>query len=44
VLIKPTDNADYKDVIAALDEMLITNVKIYMLLDAGKEETSVVIR
>ena len=44
VLIKPTDNASYKDVMEAFDEILITNVKIYMLLDADKIETSVAIR
>jgi len=38
VLIKPTDNAAYGNVVDALDEMLITNVKIYMLLDAKPEE------
>lgn len=40
VLIKPTDNAIYRDVVATLDEMLITNVKTYMLLDATKEEAA----
>lgn len=40
-LIKPTDNAAYGDVVNALDEMLITNVKIYMLLDAKPEEVQV---
>ncbi len=44
VLIKPTDQASYKNVIEVFDEMLITNVKIYMLLDADKMETSVAIR
>lgn len=43
-LIKPTDNAAYGDVVNALDEMLITNVKIYMLLDAKPEEVYVAAR
>jgi len=44
VLIKPTDNAAYGNVVNALDEMLITNVKIYMLLDARPEEALVAVR
>lgn len=38
VLIKPTSDATYANVINALDEMLINNVKTYVLMDASKEE------
>lgn len=38
VLIKPTKDATYANVIDALDEMLINNVKTYVLMDASKEE------
>ncbi len=38
VLIKPTDNASYKNVIETMDEMLINNVGRYMLLDASAAE------
>ncbi len=43
VLIKPTDNASYKNVVQTLDEMLITNVSRYMLLDATSAETAVAV-
>ena len=38
VLIKPTMDATYADIINALDEMQICSIKTYMLLDASKEE------
>ncbi len=38
VLIKPTDNATYQNMVDVLDEMLINNISRYMLLDADKEE------
>ncbi|HVX26545.1 MAG TPA: biopolymer transporter ExbD, partial [Parafilimonas sp.] len=38
VLIKPTKNATYANVVNTLDEMLINNVKTYVLMDASKEE------
>ena len=38
VLIKPTNDATYANVINALDEMLISNIKTYVLMDASKEE------
>lgn len=38
VLIKPTKIATYANIINALDEMLICNVKTYVLMDASKEE------
>jgi len=38
VLIKPTKDATYSDVINALDEMLINNVKTYVLMDASDNE------
>ncbi len=38
VLIKPTIVSTYVDVVNALDEMLICDVKTYMLMDAGNDE------
>jgi biopolymer transport protein ExbD len=38
VLIKPTDNTTYQNMVDILDEMLINNINRYMLLDADKEE------
>lgn len=38
VLIKPTNEASYKNVVAVLDEMLINQVKKYVLMDASPDE------
>ena len=38
VAIKPLPSASYQDVMNALDEMLINNVKRYAVIDASKEE------
>ncbi len=38
VLIKPTDQSTYSDVVNTLDEMLICDVKTYVLMDAEKNE------
>ncbi len=38
VLIKATDASTYKNVVNALDEMLICNVKTYELMDAANDE------
>jgi biopolymer transport protein ExbD len=38
VLIKPTKDATYQDIINALDEMLISDVKTYVLMDASDNE------
>ncbi|WP_153798343.1 ExbD/TolR family protein [Foetidibacter luteolus] len=38
VLIKPTDKASYQNIVDALDEMAINDVKKYVLMDASKEE------
>jgi biopolymer transport protein ExbD len=38
VLIKPTNNATYENIINALDEMLISSVKTYVLMDASEKE------
>jgi biopolymer transport protein ExbD len=38
VLIKPTINSTYADVINALDEMLICDIKTYILVDASAAE------
>ena len=38
VLIKPTKDATYANIIHALDEMLINNIKTYVLMDATAEE------
>lgn len=40
VLIKPTKDATYANVINALDEMLINDVKTYVLMDASTEESN----
>jgi biopolymer transport protein ExbD len=38
VLIKPTKTSTYADVINTLDEMIICNVKTYMLIDVNTSE------
>ena len=38
LLIKPTSDASYRNVVDALDEMLINNVKRYILMDANEVE------
>lgn len=38
VLMKATNNASYKDIVACLDEMLINDISHYMLLDVSAEE------
>ena len=38
VLIKPTDNATYQNMVDVLDEMLINNISRYMLLDVNQQE------
>lgn len=40
VLIKPGPTSSYKNVINALDEMLINGVTRYMIVDPEKEEKS----
>ena len=42
VLIKVTNEAMYSDIVDALDEMLITGVDKYMLLDASPDELSAI--
>lgn len=44
VLIKPTKDATYANVVNALDEMLINNVKTYVLMDASADETTQIIK
>jgi biopolymer transport protein ExbD len=38
VLIKPTENAVYKNLVDVLDEMAITKVRYYVVLDASEAE------
>ncbi len=38
VLIKPTKNASYNNIIRTLDEMLICNIKTYVLMNASDDE------
>jgi biopolymer transport protein ExbD len=38
VLIKPTAASTYENVVNALDEMLICNIKTYVLMDASNDE------
>jgi len=40
VLIKPTPDASYKNLVAILDEMLINDVSKYVLMDVSKVETN----
>lgn len=42
VVIKPTDEANYKDVVDILDEMLINDVKRYALVDISDVEAQLV--
>ena len=42
VAIKPLPSASYQDVMNALDEMLINDVKRYAVMDASKEEKAFV--
>ncbi|HEX9250816.1 MAG TPA: biopolymer transporter ExbD [Ignavibacteriaceae bacterium] len=42
VLIKPTDDAVYKNVVDILDEMNISNIKRYALVDIAKEELDLI--
>jgi biopolymer transport protein ExbD len=39
ILIKPTSNSTYRNLVAVLDEMQINSIKKYMLLQPSKEET-----
>jgi biopolymer transport protein ExbD len=39
ILIKPTAEASYRNIVAVLDEMLINDVKRYVLMDPSAEET-----
>ncbi len=38
ILIKPTNDATYRNVVTVLDEMLISNVKKYVLMEASPAE------
>ena len=38
VLVKPSEDCSYSDIIDAMDEMVITNVEKWMLLDADSTE------
>ena len=40
ILIKPTKHASYKNIVDALDEMEISKISTYFLMDAGEEELS----
>lgn len=42
VLIKPTNESTYKDVVNMLDEMLICSVKTYVLMNADSNETTAI--
>lgn len=44
ILIKPTSDASYRNVLAVLDEMLINDVKRYMLLDPSTEEKEALVK
>ncbi|MDB5211968.1 MAG: biopolymer transporter ExbD [Sediminibacterium sp.] len=40
ILIKPTDGASYRNIVTVLDEMLINDVKKYVLMEPSAEEKS----
>ena len=40
VLIKPTKDANYKNVVDVLDEMQISQISRYVLMDANKNEVA----
>lgn len=40
ILIKPTDGASYRNIVTVLDEMLINDVKKYVLMDPSAAEKS----
>jgi biopolymer transport protein ExbD len=40
ILIKPTDGASYKNIVTVLDEMLINDVKKYVLMEPSAAEKS----
>ena len=40
VLIKPTEDCTYENIINTLDEMTINDVQRYILMDVNKEELS----
>jgi biopolymer transport protein ExbD len=40
IMIKPSDQSSYKDVMTVLDEMLINNIKRYAVVDPGDPEKS----
>ena len=42
VLIKPTDDANYKNVVDVLDEMNISNIKRYALVDIAPQEIDLI--
>jgi len=42
VLIKPTDDANYKNVVDVLDEMNISNIKRYALVDISPQEIDLI--
>lgn len=42
VLIKPTNDASYKNVVDILDEMNITNIKRYALVDISPEDLTLI--
>ncbi len=42
VLIKPTDKSTYANVVNALDEMIICDVKTYVLMDADTHEVNAI--
>lgn len=44
ILIKPTDEASYKNIIDALDEMKINDVQKFVLMDATDEERAIISR
>ncbi|MFA6609141.1 MAG: biopolymer transporter ExbD [Candidatus Paceibacterota bacterium] len=41
VLIKPTDASNYQNLVNVLDEMMINNVRKYMMIDPEKDELRV---
>ena len=42
VLIRPSEDCSYSDIVDAMDEMMITNVDKWILMDADKAEYELV--
>ena len=44
VLIKPTKNASYRNIVDILDEMLVNGITKYVLMEASDQEQDIVLQ